>query len=61
MNNPIPRSGFFATPDSIDDLQEYVSQFNGAELRVAMLVMMMTMNTCNKIVEESLAETVQNG
>ena len=58
MNNPIPRNGFFATPDSFDALQEYVSQLNGAELRVAMLVMMMTMNVCNKVVDESLKETV---
>ena len=58
MNNPIPRNGFFATPDSFDALQEYVSQLNCAELRVAMLVMMMTMNVCNKVVDESLKETV---
>jgi len=57
MNNPIPRNGFFATPDSFDALNDYVSQFNGQELRVAMLVMMMTMNTCNKMVEESLIQT----
>ena len=57
MNNPIPHSGFFATADSFDALNDYVSQFNGAELRVAMLVMMMTMNTCNKVVEESLTQT----
>jgi hypothetical protein len=57
MNNPIPRNGFFATPDSFDALNDYVSQLNGPELRVAMLVMMMTMNVCNKVVEESLAET----
>lgn len=54
MTNPIPRNGMFATPDSLDALQEYVSQFNGGELRAAMVVMMMTMNLCNKIVEETV-------
>lgn len=52
MNNPIPRNGFFATPDTLADLQEYVSMFNGEELRIAMLVMMMTANTCSKLVDE---------
>jgi hypothetical protein len=54
MTNPIPRNGMFATPDSLDALQEYVSQFNGSELRAALVVMMMTMNLCNKIVEETV-------
>jgi hypothetical protein len=44
----------FATPDSLEDLQDYVSQFSGSDLRVAVLVMMMTMNLCNKIVAETV-------
>ena len=54
VKNPIPKNGFFATPETLDDLQNYVSQFNGAELRIAMLVMMMTLNTCNKLVEDEI-------
>ena len=54
VNNPIPKNGFFATPDSFDALNDYVSQLNGQELRVAMLVMMMTLNTCNKVVEDEI-------
>jgi hypothetical protein len=52
--NPIPTNGMFATPDSLEALQDYVSQFSGGELRAAMVVMMMTMNLCNKIVEETV-------
>ncbi len=52
--NPIPKSNLFASPETIEDLQDYVSQFNGSELRVAMLVMMMTLNTCNKLVEDEI-------
>jgi len=58
MKNPIPRNGMFATPDSLDALQEYVSQFTGSDLRVAMVVMMMTMNLCNDLVEKAHAEGV---
>jgi len=54
MTNPIPRNGLFATPDSKAALQDYVSQFTGSDLRVALVVMMMTMNLCNKLVEESV-------
>jgi hypothetical protein len=58
MKNPIPRNGMFATPDSLEALQEYVSQFNGSELRAALVVMMMTMNLCNDLVEKAHAEGV---
>jgi hypothetical protein len=54
MTNPIPRNGMFATPDSLDALQEYVSQFTGSELRAALVVMMMTMNLCHNLVAETV-------
>lgn len=53
--NPIPKSNMFASPETLEDLQDYVAQFNGSELRVAMLVMMMTLNTCHNIVEREVA------
>jgi hypothetical protein len=56
MKNPIPTNGMFATPESLEALQEYVSQFNGSELRVAMVVMMMTMNLCNDLVKQAHVE-----
>jgi hypothetical protein len=52
MQNPIPQNSLFATPDSIEALQDYVSQFSGGELRAALVIMMMTMNLCHKTVEE---------
>jgi len=54
MTNPIPRNGMFATPDSLDALQDYVSQFTGSELRAALVVMMMTMNLCHNLVAETV-------
>jgi hypothetical protein len=52
MRNPIPKNSLFATPDSIEALQDYVSQFSEGELRAAIVIMVMTMNLCHKIVEE---------
>jgi len=58
MKNPIPTNGMFATPESLEALQEYVSQFTGSDLRVAMVVMIMTMNLCNQLVEQAHTEGV---
>jgi hypothetical protein len=56
MKNPIPTNGMFATPESLEALQSYVSQFTGSELTVAMVIMMMTMNLCNDLVEQAHTE-----
>ena len=58
-NNPIPSSGMFATPKNQEDLFAYLQKFNGAERALAMTVAMMTMNLCNKMVDEAtVGETV---
>jgi hypothetical protein len=56
MKNPIPRSGLFATP-TLEKLVETIEQMNGAEKANAYTIMMMTLNACNKLVEEQLVET----
>ena len=59
MNNPIPRSGFFATPATVEDLMAYVGQLSGSERVVAMTVAMMALNLANQIVQKELdAEAV---
>ena len=59
MHNPIPRSGFFATPNSIEDLMAYVERMSGSERVVATTVMMMALNLANKLVQKELdAESV---
>lgn len=59
MMNPIPRSGFFATPDSVEDLMQYLQNFNGNERTVAVTVAMMALNLANQMVQRELdTETV---
>lgn len=59
MINPIPRSGFFATPESIEALMEYVERMSGSERVVATTVAMMALNLANKLVQKELdSETV---
>jgi hypothetical protein len=36
VQNPIPKTGFFATPESYQDLMDYLDRFNGAEKALAM-------------------------
>ena len=52
MQNPIPYTGFFATPDSYTDLINYVGQFNGSERAVAMTAACMALNLAHNLVEE---------
>jgi hypothetical protein len=30
VQNPIPKTGFFATPESYQELMDYLDRFNGA-------------------------------
>jgi len=54
MHNPIPRSGFFATPNSVEDLMAYVERMTGSERVVATTVAMMALNLANKLVQKEL-------
>jgi hypothetical protein len=46
----------FATPDNQADLFAYLQKFSGPELVLAMTVAMMTMNLCNKMVDETILQ-----
>ena len=50
------KQSLFQTFDSIEELQNYVSKFNGSEAVVANIVMMMTINTMNKIHAEEIKD-----
>ena len=50
--------GFFATPDSVQELQEYIKKFSGSERTVATTVMGMTWNCLAKIVNEAAQEVL---
>lgn len=55
--NPIPRSSFFVTPDSLVDLQERIQAMtNEQERAIAFQISMMTFNLAHKLVEENKQE-----
>jgi hypothetical protein len=54
VNNPIPKSGLFATPESTDALTAYIEQMNGSERALAYTIAMMTFNLSNKLVEDNI-------
>lgn len=56
MTNPIPRTGFFATPNSYDELIDYITQFSGSERALAMTIACMSLNLAHKLVEQAAAK-----
>jgi len=53
INNPIPKSGLWATYN-LEDLQTMLEKLSGAERALATHFVMLTLNTCNQIVEEDI-------
>jgi len=51
MNNPIPRSGLWATPESFDDLLARVESCTSPYD-----AMMLAVNLCHKVVNEEMIE-----
>jgi hypothetical protein len=54
VTNPIPKTGFFATPDSYQDLINYLDNFSGSEKALAMTIACMSLNLAHKLVEEEI-------
>jgi hypothetical protein len=54
MKNPIPKTGLFATPESLDQLMEYCQRFNGQERIIAITVATMALNLAHELVEETV-------
>lgn len=52
MINPIPKTGFFATPESYQELINYIDRFNGSEKALAMTIACMSLNLAHQLVEE---------
>jgi hypothetical protein len=48
----------FHTFKSIEELEKYVSQFNGSEAVIAQSIMMMTINTLNKLHQAEIIEEI---
>lgn len=55
MTNPIPSSNLWHTPATLAELQDMINQFTGEQAALAAHVMMLTMNTCHKLVEDQKA------
>jgi len=53
INNPIPKSGMWATY-SLEDLQGMLNKLSGAERALASHFVMLTLNACNKVVEDEI-------
>lgn len=53
VNNPIPRSGLFATR-TLEEIQAEISTMPSKEQALASMIFMFTLNACNKIVEDEI-------
>lgn len=54
VNNPIPTSKLFATPQDEQDLFNRIEGLTGPEKALAFQIAMMTFNLCNRLVEEQI-------
>ena len=53
INNPIPKSGMWATY-SLEDLQASLQKLSGAERALATHFVMLTLNACHQVVEDEI-------
>jgi hypothetical protein len=53
VENPIPRNGFFATP-TLEQISDQIEGFPAEQKAQMYLVLMMTLNACNKLVEDKI-------
>jgi hypothetical protein len=54
IDNPIPKTGSFTTPESLDQLMEYCQRFNGQERIIAITVATMALNLAHELVEKDI-------
>jgi hypothetical protein len=54
VTNPIPKTGLFATPESLDALMEYCQRFTGQERMIAITVATMALNLAHDVVEKEI-------
>jgi hypothetical protein len=54
VNNPIPCSGFFATPSDFKELTLVLEALSPQEKALVYPYMMMALNTCHKAVEDEI-------
>lgn len=54
VKNPIPKSNLWVTPNNINELYAMVDQYTGEQGALAAHIMMLTLNACNKVVEDRI-------
>ena len=54
VKNPIPKTGLFATPESLDQLMEYCQRFTGQERIIAITVATMALNLAHELVDTNI-------
>ena len=58
MQNPIPKSNVFATY-TLAEVQDYISKLPSRDQPTANLVLMFTLNACNKLVADELKKVAE--
>jgi len=53
VENPIPKSNLFTTP-TLAEIQDFISKLPSGQQANANLVLMFTLNACNKLVEDEI-------
>jgi len=53
VNNPIPRSGLFATK-TLGEIQSMIESMPAKQKADAYLIMQLTLNSCHQIVEDEI-------
>jgi hypothetical protein len=53
VQNPIPRSGLFATP-TLEQISNQIEGFPAEQKAQMYLVFQLTLNACNKLVEDEI-------
>ena len=59
MTNPIPFSGFFATP-TLEQLQARIEGLPAKDKALVYTYVMITLNTCHAIVEDEMVDALSN-
>ena len=52
MQNPIQKNNFFATPESMQALEDQIMKFSGQERMIAMVSAMMALNLAHELVAQ---------
>lgn len=64
MNNPIPHTGLWHTPETLEELYTMVEQYTGEQKALAMHIMMLTLNAAHRQVElehEDIVDFMRRG